>query len=69
MGGDTGFPSPGDLVGGNIADEELSFLLCSCQPPCICLEFYTHRCATMGTYKEDIRRVDDMLPYPHAKLG
>ena len=28
MGGDTGLLNPGDLVGGNIADDEASVLLC-----------------------------------------
>jgi len=35
MDGDTEWPSPGDLAGGNIADDEASFLLCSCQLSCI----------------------------------
>lgn len=61
MGGDTGLLSPGDRVGGNIADDEASFLLCLCQLSCIHIRFVVHECATTATYMEDIRRVD-MLP-------
>jgi hypothetical protein len=32
---DTVLPRPGDLVGGNIAEDEASFLSCSCQLSCI----------------------------------
>lgn len=51
-----------------MADDEVSCLSCRCQLPCILLGFYTHECATMATYREDIRRVDDMVPYPQLKL-
>lgn len=62
MDGDTGLPSPGDLVGGNIpADGEGSVLWCRCQLSCIHVGFYTHECATMGTYR---RRLVDMLLKP-----
>jgi hypothetical protein len=35
MGGDTGLLNPGDRVGGNMADDEASVLLCCCQLSCI----------------------------------
>lgn len=61
MGGDTGLLRPGDRVGGNIADDEVSVLLCCCQLSCIEIRFIAHERATTATYMEDIRRVD-MLP-------
>ena len=61
MDGDTELPSPGDLVGGNIADDEASVLKRRCQLSCIVVGFYTHECATMATYRPDIRRLVDML--------
>jgi hypothetical protein len=67
MGGDTGLLNPGDRVGGNIADDEASVLLCCCQLSCIHIGIVVQICATTATYIEDIRRVDDMLPLPHEK--
>lgn len=58
--------NPGDRVGGNIADDEASVLLCCCQLSCIYIEIVVQKCATTATYIEDIRRVDT-LPLPHEK--
>ena len=66
MGGDTGLLNPGDRVGGNIADDEASVLLCCCQLSCIHIGIVVQVCATTDTYIEDMRRVD-MLPLPHEK--
>jgi hypothetical protein len=57
MDGDTELPSPGDLVGGNIAaDDEGSVLWYRCQLSCILLAFYKHECATMGNVQASTRR-------------
>ena len=61
MGGDTGLLSPGDRVGGNIADDEASVLLCCYQLSCIHIRVVAHERATTATYMEDIRRVDMLL--------
>lgn len=61
MGGDTGLLNPGDRVGGNMADDEASVLLCCCQLSCMHLRFVAHKRATTATYMAEIRRVDDML--------
>lgn len=58
MGGDTGLFIPGDRVGGNIADDEVSVLLHCCQLSYTHIRFIAHECATTATYIEDIRRVD-----------
>jgi hypothetical protein len=66
--GDTGLPIPGDRAGGNIAVDEESLLSCRCQLSCINLMFYTHRCATTGTYMDGfLPRIEDMVPYAYER--
>jgi hypothetical protein len=60
MDGDTALPSPGDRVGGNMADDELSVLLCSYQLSCTQSRLDRHRSATVATYMVDMRRLDTL---------